>query len=130
MSKRFPNEKDVKKHIKALLDKHEWFWWMPPANGFGQTGISDIHALKAHVFLAIEAKYLTKVTEMQKGFLTSVDSCGGMAFVVSHKNIESFEVWLDTFDQATLAGMKGKELGQNEGAMMFNALKELTDPWR
>jgi hypothetical protein len=130
MSKKFPNEKDVKKHIKAILDKHGWFWWMPPANGFGQTGISDFHAIKAHVFMVIEAKYMTKVTDMQKGFLNSIAAEGGQAFVVSHKNIDSFEAWNIAFDHACEAGLKGNEPTPEYGAMMFNAVKELTDPWR
>ena len=50
-------EKDVKTRIKKLLDDHDWFWFMPPANGFGRTGISDIIAVKRGVFLAIEAKF-------------------------------------------------------------------------
>lgn len=129
MSKKFPNEKDVKSHIKRLLDKHEWFWWMPPANGYGQTGISDFGAIRSHVFMVVEAKYETKVTPMQKGFLSSVAGAGGHAFVVSHKNIESFEAWLDAFDRSIERGMKGDEPTHEDGAIMLNAMKELTDPW-
>ena len=60
MARTFLTEKDVKAEVKKLLNAHDWFWWMPPANGFGKAGISDFNALKKGVFLAVETKFGSK----------------------------------------------------------------------
>jgi len=119
----YTNEGDVKKQIKKLLNQHGWFWWMPPANGFGRTGISDFNALRGGVFLAIEAKFGTnKPTVMQVGFLESVASEDGMAFVVNEKNLDALAVWLERFDQAVKAQSEGRDVEQSDGAAMVDAM--------
>src|SRR5512139_3635363 len=100
----YTNEADVKRQVKKLLDKHKWFWWMPPANGFGRTGISDFNALRGGVFLAVETKFgKNKPTHMQMGFMESVQAESGMAFVVNEQNLDAFAAWLDHFDNAVKA---------------------------
>jgi hypothetical protein len=119
----YTNEGDVKKQIKKLLNQHGWFWWMPPANGFGRTGIADFNALRGGVFLAIEAKFGTnKPTVMQVGFLESVASEDGMAFVVNEKNLDALAVWLERFDQAVKAQSEGRDVEQSDGAAMVDAM--------
>jgi hypothetical protein len=119
----YTNEGDVKKQIKKLLNQHGWFWWMPPANGFGRTGIADFNALRGGVFLAIEAKFGTnKPTVMQVGFLESVTSESGMAFVVNEKNLDALAVWLERFDQAVKAQSEGRDVEQSDGAAMVDAM--------
>lgn len=129
MTKNFPNEKDVKKEIKALLDKHEWFWWCPPANGFGVSGISDFQALRHGVFMAIEAKHTKtsrKPSERQLAYLRTVSSHSAFAFVVNEANMGWFAVWLQAFDDASLAKQKGGEPTPETGAALINAIKALT----
>lgn len=121
-------EADVKKKVKQLLNKHNWFWWMPPANGFGKAGTSDFHALRAGVFVALETKFGTnKPTALQKGFLQSVKSEKGLAFVVDDSNIEQFAAWLDAFDRATAAMGRGEKVDPDDGSIMLNALIAMTE---
>lgn len=122
------NEADVKKRVKAALDTHGWFWWMPPANGFGKAGISDFNALKHGTFLAIETKFgSNKPTAMQIGFLNSVRQEQGFAFVVSDRNIDWFEAFLESFDLSVEATSKNEQVAPEHGARMLNAIAELTN---
>lgn len=130
--KTYRNEGAVKDHIKQLLKKRQWFFWMPPANGYGKTGIADINALRAGVFLAIEAKFGTnKPTPMQRGFLHSINAENGIAIVVNDKNIDKFERWLDLFDETTdqvkRLGIKEGKPTDEQGAEMLDCLKTLTE---
>lgn len=125
MSKKrtYHNESDVKAEVKKLLNQHNWFWWMPPANGFGRAGISDFNALRGGVFLAIETKFgNNKPTAMQVGYLESIMSESGMAFVVNEKNLDALAVWLARFDLAIEAQMEKKEVSQSDGAAMMDAI--------
>lgn len=121
------HEGDVKREVKKLLDKHGYFWWMPPANGYGRSGISDINALRNGVFLAIETKFgKRKPTPMQLGFLESIASARGYGFVVNEKRIEWLATFLDAFDRSTEAVQQGGKPSPEDGAMMLNAIKILT----
>lgn len=121
-------EADVKKEVKKLLNKHGWFWWMPPANGFGKAGTSDFHALRAGVFIALETKFGTnKPTALQKAFLHSVKAEKGLAFVVDEGNIEHFRAWLDAFDRAAAAVAKSENVAPEDGSIMLNALVAMTE---
>lgn len=128
MSKRtYLKEADVKAEIKKLLNKHKWYWWMTPANGYGQSGISDFCAIRDGVFLAIEAKFGTnKPTAMQVGYLHSVTAHGGMSFVVNDKRVETFAKWLETFDRAAEAAGQKKAVAPEDGAYMLDAIREMT----
>jgi hypothetical protein len=73
------DEKGVKENVKRLLDAFDWFWWMPPANGYGKVGVSDFHAIKDGVFLAIETKFgSNKPTHHQRAFLETINAARGM----------------------------------------------------
>ena len=121
------SEKHVKHKVKKLLDKHGWFWWMVPANGYGKGGVSDFHALKNGVFLAIETKYgANKPTALQKQFCESIMSCKGFAFVVNEKNLDWLDRWLTCFESATVAVSQGNEVAHTDGADMLNAIASLT----
>jgi len=52
------NEKDVKKAVKKVLDSLPKCWYfMPPANGYGRSGIPDfIGSVNGHLF-AVETKF-------------------------------------------------------------------------
>lgn len=122
----YTNEADVKRRVKKLLDQHKWFWFMPPANGFGRTGISDFLALRDGVFIAVETKYgKNKPTPMQVGFLESVQSESGMAFVVNEQNIGAFETWLVRFDNAVKAQAEQRDVDPADGAAMLDAMQAM-----
>lgn len=122
----YRNEAAVKKEVKRLLDKHEWFWWCPPANGFGRTGISDFNTIKNGVFLAIETKFgANQPSVMQQGFLRSIAAEDGLAFVVCEKRVAWLASWLEAFDVATALAGEGKIAPQDVGADMLNAVAEL-----
>lgn len=129
MTKRNPTEKDVKFKGKTLLDKYGWFYWMPPANQFGSSGISDLHAVHTNVFMVVEFKFGTnKPTALQKGFLTTIQAAGHFAFVVNDKNMDYFESFLAAFARASTSVQKGgeKAIDPNDGSIMLNAVHELT----
>lgn len=119
-------EFDVKKHVKATLTKHGWFWWMPAANMYGVGGASDILALRGGVFMAIEAKRDGKTpTPLQRGFLTSIAAEQGFAFVVDQSRCPHFDAWMEAFDRSIKAAGDNREPDPEDGAMMLNAMREL-----
>lgn len=121
------NEKDVKKKVKKLLDEYGWFWWMPPANGYGAAGISDFHALKADVFMVIETKFgSNKPTANQVGFMNSIQAEGAFAFVVNDQNIEWLEEFLKRFDAATKSAATKEEIKNEDGAALIDSIRALT----
>lgn len=122
------NEKDVKKKVKALLDRHEWFWCMPPANAYGKSGISDFLVWRRGAFMAIETKFgSNKPTAPQVGFLNSIRAEDGFAFVVSDRNIDWFQAFLESFDIAVVAQSKKEDVPAEHGARMVNAIAELSN---
>lgn len=134
MPRKFTSEKHVKKAVKDLLNKHDWFWWMPPANGFGKSGVSDFNALKNGVFMVIETKYGgNKPTPLQKAFIESVYSQKGLGFVVDEKNLDALAAWLESFDtnvEAVMAAGGGdprNAVDPDHGSRMLNATAVLTE---
>jgi len=121
------NEKDVKKEVKKLLDKHGWFWWMPPANGFGKVGVADFNAIRGGVFLAIETKFgANKPTVHQVAFLSSVIAEDGFGFVVNEKRLDWLSKWMDAFDKSATGVAAGKQPTPEDGAVMLDAIREMT----
>lgn len=126
MAKAIHNEAGVKTAVKRLLDKHDWFWFMPPANGFGRTGIADILAIKAGVFVAIETKFGKNTpSAMQKAFINSIRAQEAFAFVVRETTIDVLAMWLDSFDKASSAVAARKDVDVKDGATMLDALRIL-----
>jgi hypothetical protein len=130
------NEKGVKQRIRQLLDFHGWFHWMPGASGYGTQGISDHLALKAGVFLAIEAKYgHNKPKPLQKAFAAQVFANDAFAFCVTEKNIDHLAMWLESFEISNQAQAKAMSEGRDpetavpaeHGSRMLNAISVLTD---
>lgn len=121
------NEKDVKKAVRNLLDRHGWFWWMPPANGFGKVGVADFNALRGGVFLAIETKFgANKPTVHQVAFLSSVIAEDGFGFVVNEKRLDWLAKWMDAFDRSADGVAKGRQPDPEDGAVMLDAIREMT----
>ena len=127
MARTFLTEKDVKAEVKKLLNKHGWFWWMPPANGYGKAGIFDFNALRKGVFLAVETKFgNNKPSPMQTGFGNSIQAEDGFAFVVNEKTLDWFQAWLEAFDRATDAVSQGGKPTDEDGATMLDAIRAMT----
>jgi hypothetical protein len=121
------NEAHVKREVKKILDKYGHFWFMPPANGYGRSGIADIISVHRAIFFAIETKFgKNKPTPMQIGFLASVRAEGGYAFVVNEERLEWLEAFLGAFERAVDASTRKEMPTPEDGAMMVNAIRELT----
>lgn len=120
------DEKGVKAQVKKLLDKHKYFWWMPPANGFGASGISDFNALKDGVFIAIETKFAkNKPTPMQAAFLNSVNQESSFGFVVNEDTLEWLDIFLTEFELAKLDAAGKRRVANASGANMLDAIRAL-----
>lgn len=130
---RVKDEKGVKAKIKQLLALHGWMTWMPAANGYGAQGVSDHLALKAGVFLVIEAKFgYGKPTPLQCAFAANVISNSGYAFCVNEKTIDHLAWWLESFEASTRFVMEGGEpeaIDPAHGARMLNAISVLVAPF-
>ena len=131
----YKSEKDVKAQIKKLLIDRNWFIWMPPANGFGKVGISDVHALCNGVFMAVEAKFGgNKPSPHQKAFLESVIACTAFGVVVDETTIGVFETFLDVLDKSHANVLASLNAGESEkttdvdGAALLDAIRILTAP--
>jgi len=124
----YTSEGDVKTAVKKLLTAHEWFWWMPPANGYGRAGIADINAVRRGAFLAVETKFGKNTpTVMQRKFLTQVMQAGGYALVVNETNIPQFEQWLALHDRTTVPRTT-RELSDADSTLQLELAVALTPP--
>lgn len=126
MTRTYRLERDVKAHIKDLLTARGWKFWMGATHGYGISGASDFCVVRKGVFLAIEAKLNTQLTPVQKKFLQMIQQEDHFAFVVDAARIPVLEAWLDAFDRAILAQLERKPVPTRDGAIMLNAISELT----
>lgn len=125
---RVRNEKGVKDLVKALLNAHGWFCWMPGANGYGTQGVSDFLAIKNGVFLVVETKFgYNKPKPTQRAFAGQIIANDGYAFCVNEKNIDHLAWWLESFELATQHQMRGQEVPAEHGSRLLNAIAALTD---
>ena len=90
------NEGDVKKRVKDLLKVTPNCWWfMPPANGFGRSGIPDFVGHVNGRFFSVETKFgKGKLTANQERETRAIEDTNGMVWVVNESNID---VWEATF---------------------------------
>jgi hypothetical protein len=120
------DEKGVKENVKRLLNHFGYFWWMPPANGFGKVGVSDFHAIKAGVFIAIETKFgSNKPTVHQRAFLESIQSMDGFGFVVNDKTVEHLYWFLKDFNSEADRVAADQMISNEGGARMVDAMRAL-----
>lgn len=125
--KTFASEKDVKREVKKILDREDWFYWMPPANAFGKSGISDFHAMKDSVFMAVETKFGKNTpTAQQIGFLNSIRACGGFAFVVSETRLDFFNRFMLAYSESVRCVRSKKTIPDEIGAEMINMIAEMS----
>ena len=82
-------EHHIKKQVRRILVYTGWGFWMPSANVFGQSGVSDFLAVKQPgLFMAIETKYKGIPTQLQLNFLQMIHEAGHYAFLVDETNID------------------------------------------
>lgn len=88
------NEGDVKKRVKDVLKATPNCWWfMPPANGFGRSGIPDFVGNLNGMFFAVETKYGKGVTTAnQEREIGAIGATNGMVWVVNEYNIDEWEI--------------------------------------
>jgi Archaeal holliday junction resolvase (hjc) len=92
-------EAKVKAAVKKLLQTSNVYFFMPPANGYGRSGIPDIIACQHGHFLAIECKAgAGTTTVLQERELASIGLAGGTAMVVNEKNIADLGEYLHTME--------------------------------
>ena len=125
--KKYTNEKDVKAELKRMLNIHNWFWWMPSANGYGTSGVADFCAIRNGVFMALETKFKNnQPTVMQKSYLVSIVAEDGLSFVVNEDRLIWLASWLEAFDRAVAAESRGEKPAEMDGALLIDAVKEMT----
>lgn len=92
------NEGDVKSAVKAVFTKVSaqypeklWFF-MPPANGYGRSGIPDfIGGFKGNLF-GIETKFDHNApTAHQMNEMSNIIRSGGRVWLVRETSLEAFE---------------------------------------
>lgn len=87
----FASESDVKRIVRDIIDMLGGFSFMPPANGFGRSGVSDIVAVINGKAIAIETKFgRNKPTALQLQFGEKWLQAGGFFMVVNESNLMEF----------------------------------------
>lgn len=121
------DEKGVKALIKRLLDFHGWYHWPNAAGGIGGAhGLSDRHAIKDGVFLAIEAKFgKNKPTPLQTAHAAQVIANSAFAFCVNEKNINHLAMWLESLEHMIKAQREGRKIPDDHGSRCINAQASL-----
>lgn len=85
-------EAKVKKAVCAVLDDFGIYYFKPPANGFGRSGIPDIIMCANGKFGAVECKAgKGKTTALQERELDRIESAGGFVFVAREDNIQELK---------------------------------------
>ena len=85
-------EGKVKIAVVKLLNKYNAYYFFPPANGYGRSGIPDVVCCVKGKFLAIECKArLNKTTALQDREISRIHTAKGHAMVVNERNIDLLE---------------------------------------
>jgi Holliday junction resolvase len=99
MTKQTPEAK-VKRAIKEALNAYGAYHCMPPANGYGRSGIPDILACYRGQFIAIEAKAgRNRTTALQDLELDKIRTTGGISLVINELNLDTLLTVLDDLQQ-------------------------------
>lgn len=89
-------EADVKEYVKSVLRSYTPCWWfMPPANGYGKSGVPDFVGCINGKFFAIETKFgSNKPTAMQWREIMNIDKASGRTWIINDKN---YTEWASDF---------------------------------
>lgn len=92
-------EEDVKKVVKSVLKSTPNCWWfMPPANGFGRSGIPDFVGNVNGHFFAVETKFgKGTTTANQEREIALITQTGGQVWIVRETSVDTwhleFKAW-------------------------------------
>jgi hypothetical protein len=86
------NEGDVKKKVKEVLKAtSSCYWFMPPANGFGRSGIPDFVGWVNGRAFAIETKFgKGTCTANQLREIESATQSGAQVWIVRETSLEAW----------------------------------------
>ena len=88
------NEGDVKKIVKDVIKSAAKCWWfMPPANGYGRSGIPDfVGCVDGHLF-AVETKFgKGTTTANQLRELEALERAGARTWIVRETSVDMWEI--------------------------------------
>ena len=87
-------EEDVKKVVKAVLkDTPNCWWFMPPANGFGRSGIPDFVGHVNGHFFAVETKFgKGTTTANQEREIAAITQTNGQVWIVRETSVDYWEI--------------------------------------
>ena len=88
------NEGDVKKIVKDVLKAADLCWWfMPPANGYGRSGIPDFIGCVNGFMFAIETKYgKNTTTANQDREIQTLTRSGAKVWIVRETSVDIWEL--------------------------------------
>lgn len=88
------NEGDVKKIVKSVLNDTENCWWfMPPANGYGRSGIPDFVGCVNGCMFAVETKFgKGTTTANQNREITLIGAAGAKVWIVRETTVDNWEL--------------------------------------
>ena len=85
----------VKNAVKKILKQYNSYYFMPPMNGYGASGVPDIVACVEGKFVAVECKANgNKPTKLQLKNLNEIVDSGGHAFVVDETSTGTFAMMM------------------------------------
>jgi len=87
-------ESDVKQIVKAVLKSTPDCWWfMPPANGFGRSGIPDFVGCVNGYMFAVETKFGkgTTTANQDREIQTLIQS-GARVWIVRETNVDDWHI--------------------------------------
>lgn len=88
------NEGDVKKAVKKILNKagEDLWYFMPPANGYGRSGIPDFLGCYKGRMFAIETKFgNNSPTNNQLREMKALGDADAQVYLVRESNLDWFE---------------------------------------
>jgi hypothetical protein len=87
-------EEDVKKVVKAVLKNAPVCWWfMPPANGFGRSGIPDFVGCVNGYMFAVETKFgKGTTTANQDREIQALIQSGARVWIVRETNVDDWHI--------------------------------------
>lgn len=90
-------ESKVKAGVRKVLEGLSFYYFMPPANGFGRAGIPDIVGCRTDGrFFGIECKAgKGKTTALQDRELNRIQQAGGIALVINEDNLNQLKELLN-----------------------------------
>ena len=94
------NEADVKKIVKNVLKDANLCWWfMPPANGYGRSGIPDFVGCVNGYMFAVETKYgKGTTTANQEREIAALIRSGAKVWIVRETSVDvwaiEFKAWV------------------------------------